>query len=93
MVLSDRPETLFRDQAETQELQAGPYATCARFGPVGLVALMQGQAELPRALVRRITGARLGPVQACQAAATTVNSFCWGRQEASARSWPDVSAL
>lgn len=65
MVLSDRPETLFRDQAETQELQAGPYAACARFGPVGLVALMQGQAELPRALVRRITGARLGPVQAC----------------------------
>lgn len=60
MILSDRPKNPGRDQAETQELQAGPYATCPRFGPFGLVALMQGQAELPRALVRRLTGARSG---------------------------------
>lgn len=56
MVFLDKTQDPSRDQAETKDHRQAPMCNLPMLWPVVLVTLMQGQAELPRALVRRLTG-------------------------------------
>lgn len=69
-----------------------PICNLPTLWPVGLVALMQGQAELPRAQVRRLTGAWLGPAGPARLQQQR-SSPSVGDKKPLACSWPDVSAL